>query len=323
MNWRDLRAREALRSRLERRAFFVDAIRSFFRDRGFLEVETPYLQPCPNLDYGVDPLRVGSRFLHTSPEYGMKRLLAAGFEAIFQICRVFRDERPGPLHLVEFDMLEWYRCGRDYRWLIEVSWELVSEVAGVFGKHDFSYRDRKASLSGYRIFSIEDFFVEELGASLSELEGLSDIVSFARSLGVAPDEESWENTFHLIYLNLIEPEIARMPVPVYVVDYPARLAAMSALRKEKPWLCERVELLLCGVELMNGYTELVDAKEQRRRLLLEAERRGWGEEVVDGDFIEAVSLMPPAAGAAFGLDRFFMLIEGADSLSEVVFGYDG
>ncbi len=296
-------------------------VRSFFTERGFLEVETPYLQRYPNLDPNVGFLRLCSgEFLHTSPEYGMKKLLAAGFESIFQICRVFRDDEQDALHLREFTMLEWYAVGKDYHWLIEFAMDLLLELAERWGVLCVSYREREAVLNGdYEIFSLERAFLEAFGVSIADAQELEALVSLAKAKGVPYDRESWYNTFHLIYLNLFEPEIAKKNVPVFVVDYPECMAAMASLRRDRPWLAERVELVVCGVELMNGYTELTDAKEQERRLSFEAKRLGLGEVAVDRDFIEAVSVMPSCAGAALGMDRLFMLFEGKDSLDGVTF----
>ena len=322
MNWRELEGDGVLRSLLERRALFLSSVRDFFGSRGFLEVETPYLQRHPNLDPNVHPLKAGDFFLHTSPEYGMKRLLAAGFERIYQICRVFRREIVDDLHLPEFTMVEWYGKDEDYRWLMELSLDLLGYLARSFSVDGFCYRGRRATLDGYRVFSFEDAFVERFGVSIKEVLEVDAIVELARSSGVPCDEESWENTFNLIYLNIFEPEVADSPVPVFLLDYPACMAAMARLRDDKPWLSERVELVVCGVELMNGYSELDDPHELRRRLEAEATKRGMDpSEAVDEDFLEAVPLMGKAAGAALGLDRLFMLLVGEESLGRVVFGW--
>ncbi len=320
MRWQDLRQSEALRLVLRRRALFIDVLRSFFKERGFLEVETPYLQRFPNLDANVEPFEVDGLWLHTSPEYGMKKLLAAGFDRIFQICRVFRRETPGPLHLQEFDMLEWYERGRGYMWLVEFTFELLMAIADALGYRGFRFRDREATLKDYALVSLEEEFVRRFGVSIGELSGIDEIVKLARILGVPFDERSWDNTFNLIFLNLIEPEIARVDVPVFVVDYPAPMAAMARLRRDKPYLCERVELFICGVEVANGYGELSDSEVQRERLLKEAENRGLEPcDAVDEDFLSALPFMGEAAGCALGVDRLFMLFEGLDALDGCVF----
>ena len=320
MKWRELKRNKALRHILERRAFFISCIRNFFKEKGFLEVETPYLQPFPNLDPNIEPLMADTYFLHTSPEYGMKKLLAAGFDAIFQICRVFRRERIDRLHLVEFTMLEWYKKNKDYRWLIEFSFELLRHLAERMGVDKLKFGSKEAKLEDYRIVSLEEEFLKRFGVSIGELDSVEKIVSLAKSLGVPFDGESWENTFNLIYLNVIEPDIARSSVPVFVVDYPASMSAMARLRRDRPFLCERVELVVCGVELMNGYSELTDPKEQKMRLLHEASKRtNDPERFVDEDFVDAVGQMGEAAGAALGVDRLFMLFEGVDDIRRTVF----
>ena len=250
----------------------------------------------------------------------MKKLLAAGFDAIFQICRVFRREKVDRLHLMEFTMLEWYRKNKDYHWLIEFSFELLRYLAERAGVEKLKFGAREASLTDYKVVSLEKEFLSRFGVSIEELGSVDEIVSLAKRLKVPYDDESWENTFHLIYLNVIEPDIARSPVPVYIVDYPASMAAMARLRRGKPFLCERVELVICGVELMNGYSELTDPEEQKRRLLHEASKRTDDpERFVDGDFVDAVGQMGDAAGAALGVDRLFMLFEGLDDIRKTVF----
>lgn len=248
----------------------------------------------------------------------MKKLLAAGFDKIYQLCRVFRDDPEDDLHLKEFTMLEWYCVGKDYRWLIEFTLELLGYLSKRWDKKEVHFRDRKASLEGiYEVFSFEKAFQARFSVSIKDLDSLETLVELAKSYNIPFDERSWENTFHLIYLNCFEPEIARKEVPVFVIDYPSKMAAMAKLRKDKPWLAERVELMICGVELMNGYSELNDQKEQYERLLRESLKAGLTEKAVDEDFIEAVAQMPDAAGAALGIERLFMLFEGKDSIKEV------
>ncbi len=321
MNWRKLRESEALRSVLERRAFFVDLIREFFIKSGFLEVETPYLQKFPNLDANVSPIKTEDGFfLHTSPEYSMKKLLAAGFDRIFQLCKVFRKERKDTLHLKEFLMLEWYRKGKDYMWLVNFSMTLLTWLSSRMRVKEVSFRGRKAHLGRYEIFSFEEAFKKHFGVSIADVYDTPSIVELAQGLGVPYDSVDWENTFNLIYLNVFEPELARKECVVFLVDYPSKMAAMAKIKEDKPYLCQRVEMMICGVEIMNGYSELTDPVEQRTRLTTEALKKfGMADPYVDEDFLDAIAVMGECAGAALGVDRLFMLFEGASSLEEVVF----
>lgn len=287
-------------------------MRDFFFKEGFLEVETPYLQEAPNLDPNVELFRVeGGLYLHTSPEYQMKRLLGAGSGDIFQICRVFRKDPVTPHHRREFTMVEWYRVGRDYRVVMDDVRDLILFLAQDLGVGTLlRVGGRRVDLSGeWYTFSISQAFREFAGVDPLDMDGgelreYLGIKGFQVSRG-----DSWETCFHYLFVAEVEPALARLDGPVFLYHYPASLSVMARLSPEDPRVCERVELYLGGVELMNGYTELTDPEEQRRRLEEEVRRRG-GAWPLDEGLLEAISCMPPSAGAALGFDRLLAVLMG-------------
>jgi len=299
---------------LRNRSRFLSLIRGFFAERGFWEVETAYLRRFPGLDPNVFSVKTELGFLHTSPEYGMKKLLGMGADAIFQLCKVFRREEEDELHRVEFTMLEWYKKGKDYRWLIEFSYELLLFLAERLGVDEVEYRGRRVRLTeGYELFSLDELFGSFFGKPFTEIEE-SELCELAASFGYHRFC-AWEEAFLFLYVDRIEPFIALQKRPVYLVDFPLGLSPMAKAKTDKP-VAERVELVIAGVEIMNGYSELTDPVEQRRRLLALA---GGKEELIDSELIELLGGIKDAAGAAIGVDRLFMLYDGKNSLEEVCF----
>jgi len=299
---------------LRNRSRFLSLIRDFFAERGFWEVETAYLRRFPGLDPNVFSVKTELGFLHTSPEYGMKKLLGMGADAIFQLCKVFRKEEEDELHRVEFTMLEWYKKGKDYRWLIEFSYELLLFLAERLGVDEVEYRGRRVRLTeGYELFSLDELFGSFFGKPFTEIEE-SELLKLAASFGYRRFC-AWEEAFLFLYVDRIEPFIALQERPVYLVDFPLGLSPMAKAKTDKP-VAERVELVIAGVEIMNGYSELTDPVEQRRRLLALA---GGKEELIDSELIELLGGIKDAAGAAIGVDRLFMLYDGKNSLEEVCF----
>ncbi len=289
----------------------LDLVRRYFLSWGFMEVETPYLQEAPNLDPYVEPFLVdGGLFLHTSPEYQMKKILAAGTGNIFQICRVFRKDPSAPWHRREFTMLEWYRVNRDYRVLMEDARNLVLYIIEGLGLKPFiwSIKGIKVSLEGeWPSFTISEAFREFAGIDplkMDECQLRGHLLSEGLKVSA---QDSWETCFHYLFVDQVEPALGKMDRPVFLYNYPASLSVMARLSPQDPRLCERVELYMGGVELMNGYSELTQPKEQRERL--EAERKArmvsWP---LDEELLEALNSMPPAAGASIGLDRLLTVV---------------
>lgn len=324
-----------LREAVRARARLAAAVRGHLAARGYEEVETPCLVPAPGMEPHIAAFEtrfVAERggpgeglWLHTSPEYAMKRLLARGLPRIFQLARVFRNGELSPHHNPEFTMLELYRAGTDYRGIMEDLEELVGacalalcaghEVCGPAGALDLS--------PPFERRSVADAFRARAGIDLAACGGSGErLAAAARAAGLdpGPPGEAFDDVFFRIFLERVEPGLGAAR-PVYLVDWPAPLAALARLKPGDPGLAERFELYAGGLELANGFSELTDASEQRRRLLAEREQRrrlGRPLHPVDERFLADLSRMPPAGGVALGFDRLLMLLTGARSIEEVL-----
>jgi lysyl-tRNA synthetase class 2 len=324
--WRRLADGELPWEALRARARILEGIRRFFRDRGFLEVDTPAAQRFPNIDPNIFPVRVedpagnASRlYLHTSPELAMKKLLAAGSGDIFFLGKVYRDREGSPLHAPEFTMLEWYRVGGQAGDVMRDVEELLLALAREgTGRDTLSRGGREIPLSApWPRWELDDAFRELLGAGMTDEAGLREALS---RRGSRPGrDESWEDLFFRALLDVVEPAAAARGA-CFLTGYPAALGAMARRRPGRPEMAERFEGFAGGVELVNGYEELTDAGEQEERLAMVAERhrRGTGQELpVDPGFLEALRRgLPPCAGAALGVDRLVMLLLGNDDIAD-------
>lgn len=293
--------RAARRAALETRARILQSIRAFFIDQGFCEVETPVRIPAPAPERHIDAPPCAGGFLQTSPELAMKRLLAAGFPKIFQLCRVFREGERGGLHLPEFTLLEWYRADADYAALMADCEGLFRRVAADLGVSRLTRRGVEADLD----LPWERLTVRE---------------AFARHAGISPEAALEAGGFDERLAMDVEPRLGH-PAPLFLCDYPASQAALARLKPDDPTLAERVELYVAGVELANGFSELTDPAEQRARFLRERDdRAGAGAAVypLPEPFLRDLAHMPPSAGMALGIDRLVMLFCGAQEVSEVV-----
>ncbi len=280
-------------------------LRAFFAARGVLEVETPLLSRGTVTDPAQSPIPCGERWLQTSPEYAMKRLLAAGSGPIYQVCKAFRGGEAGPRHNPEFTMLEWYRPGFDLRELMDEVAELVLAVLG----------DRPVELLSYGELFRRELDLDPHLAATSELEACA-----RQHLDYSGGDESRDTWLDLLFSHLLEPRLAGL---VFVYDYPASQAALAQLhRVDDLEVAQRFELFVDGVELANGYLELTDAAEQRRRFEADnAVLRGRGESPrpLDEGLLEAMeSGLPDCAGVALGLDRLLMAQLGAGDIREVL-----
>lgn len=285
------------------RARLYAALRAWFAGAGFLEVETPALVPLPGLEPHIDPFAVGGRWLHTSPEYAMKRLLAdPGCPPIFQLCKVFRDEAPSQTHNPEFTMLELYRPGADSLQLMRDTEAALAAAGGLFAR------------TPYQRLTVREAMQQHAGVDWTQHR---DAASFAKAGGVrATPGDGWDDVFFRIFLDRVEP---RLQAPTFITEYPASMASLARVRGD---VAERVELYARGVELGNGFSELTDAEEQRARLIDEQrQRKAAGRPVfaLDEKFLAAVGRMPPCSGIAVGLDRVLMLLVGAASIADVLF----
>jgi elongation factor P--(R)-beta-lysine ligase len=294
---------------LRARARALRAVRELFEERAFVEVETPAAVPSPGLDVHLDAFEVpGAGYLITSPEYQMKRLLAGGIPRCFQVCHCFRREEVGQRHNPEFTMLEWYRAFAGVEEVMADTEALVRRVASALGAGS------TIEAAGLRV---------DLAAPFERLP-VAD--AFARWAGVPRDEaialaSADEDRFFRILVDQVEPALARVPHPVFLVEYPAPMASLARLAPHDPRVAERFELYVAGVELCNGFGELTDPAEQRARLLHDQEaRRQAGKPVypIDERFLAALEEgMPPSAGNALGLDRLIALGLGTDRIGAV------
>ncbi len=292
---------QQIRGNLERRARLLAAVRAFFEAAGYLEVETPVRIPTVAPEAHIDPLAADGWFLHTSPELAMKRLLAAGYPRIFQICRCFRREERGSRHLPEFTLLEWYTAHADYRHMMAQTEALVRHAAlGVNGKRELAIRGR----------------VIDLAASFDRI---TVDAAFARWAGGTPEDALAEGRFDERVGLEIEPRLG-WKRPVFLYDYPAACAALARLRPDRPTVAERFELYIGGIEVCNGFSELIDTDEQRRRFKAERDlRRRDGRTLspMPEPFLAALADIPPAAGNALGIDRLAMLLADTTAIDDV------
>ncbi len=301
-------------TQLHARAKLLADIRRFFADRGVLEVETPLLCRAGVTDPAVEPLRVergesvsAPRYLQTSPEYAMKRLLAAGSGPIYQIERAFRDGEAGARHNPEFTLLEWYRPGFDHQQLMAESADLVRHCIG----------DRPLNQRSYRDLFRETLGLDPFAASLEELEGTAR--RHVDVGGLSGDRDLW---LDLLMTHLIEPELAALGL-CFVYDYPASMAALSKVEEvDGEQVGRRFELYVDGIELANGYCELTDPSEQRSRFERDNCRRrehGLPEHPLDEALLAALEHgLPECSGIALGVDRLLMLATGAGDIRQVL-----
>lgn len=326
------------RTRLETRARIIAAIRGFFRDRDFLEVDTPALQVSPGLEPHLVAFRTElhepgatrgtTLYLHTSPEFTMKKLLVAGIERSFQLARVFRNAERSATHHPEFTMLEWYRAGATYEALMDDCEALLAAV-GVLTSAAFAWQGRACDprQPAERI-SVADAFARETGIDILATApdphhpSLERLATAARPLGIAPRPgDRWDDLFFRIFLDHVEPKLG-LGRPTILTEYPVSMAALARPKPGDGRVCERFELYVAGLELANAFSELTDAAEQRRRFAADMDLKAarYGERYpVDEDFLAALEYgMPPSAGIALGVDRLVMLATGAERIDDVL-----
>ena len=284
------------------RARMTRAIRRFFQERDFLEVETPLRIPAPAPESHIDAVASGEWFLHTSPELCMKRLLAAGFPRIFQLCKCFRAGERGDRHLPEFTILEWYRGGTDYLTLMDDCEALVREAAADLGSGStLLWQGRAIRLDG----PWERITVRE---------------AFARYTTTTAAEALRTDRFDEILTAEVEPRLGAGR-PVFLYEYPAELGALARVKEGDPGIAERFELYIAGMEMANAFSELTDPLEQRRRFAAaDRDRRRSGKlpYPMPEPFLSALPQMPPSAGIALGVDRLAMLFADKRRIDEVV-----
>ena len=313
------------------------AVRAHFAARDFVEAETACLQVSPGNEAHLSAFATeavgadGSRaplYLHTSPEFACKKLLAAGEPRLFSLARVFRNRERGPLHHPEFTMLEWYRAGEAYGTLMQDCADLLRLAADVAGAARFTWRGRAADpFAEPERLSLAEAFDRHAGIDLlatvspsgeTDRDGLAAAVARV-GLRVAADD-SWADLFSRVLVAKVEPELG-LGRPTILCEYPISEAALARPSPADPRVAERFELYCCGVELANAFGELTDPDEQRRRFAAEmaVKQAVYGETYpVDEDFLSALAAMPEASGSALGFDRLVMLAVGARRIEDVL-----
>jgi len=320
---------------LAARSAVAKAVRAWFDEQGFIEVETGILQVSPGNETHLHAPRTElkdsagqgvARYLRTSPEFAAKKLLAAGEQKIFELARVFRDRERGDLHLPEFTMLEWYRADATYDAVMADSIVIIAHAAQATGIGRFSFRGRTADpFAEPELLTVAAAFDRLAGIDLlaTVRGGDGDRAMLADAAGGKVrilDDDTWSDIFSKVLVEHIEPHLGQGRLTV-LFEYPAPEAALARTKPSDPRVAERFEIYACGVELANGFGELTDAAEQRRRFTqaMDEKQRRYGERYpLDEDFLAAVAQMPQASGVALGFDRLVMLASGAAKIDQVV-----
>ncbi|MCL2673103.1 MAG: EF-P lysine aminoacylase EpmA [Alphaproteobacteria bacterium] len=309
---------------LSKRQAVIETIRGFFKQRDFLEVDTPALQTSPGLEVHlhafktrfVDPYgqRDMDYMLHTSPEFTMKKLLVAGLPRIYSMGKVWRNNERSALHHPEFTMLEWYRAGVDYNAIMQDTKDLVTACYGACGA-DIAKE--------WEYLTVADAFEKYAGIDILATD--YDVAKLRQDAGRAgvsfSPQDSWDDIYYRIMMDKIEPFLG-FSAPTFLCEYPIRMAALSRPKPGNPAVAERVELYIDGLELANGFSELTDWAVQLERFQEEVreKQRGYGEAYpIDMDFIDALKHgMPQCSGIALGVDRLVMAICKAHSIEDVL-----
>ncbi|RTE88641.1 MULTISPECIES: EF-P lysine aminoacylase EpmA [Bradyrhizobium] len=320
---------------LRARGAMTGAIRGFFAEQGFVEVETSILQVSPGNETHLHAPRTelmrpdgsrASRYLRTSPEFACKKLLAAGETQIFELARVFRDRERGDLHLPEFTMLEWYRAGASYDAIMADTVVVIARAAQATGIGTFCFRGRTADpFAEPELLTVagafERFAGIDLLSTISGSEGNRAALAAAADGRVRIEEDdTWSDIFSKVLVEHVEPHLGQGRLTI-LFEYPSPEAALARVKADDPRVAERFEVYACGVELANGFGELTDAEEQRKRFtesMTEKQRRYGEAYPLDEDFLAAVAAMPEASGVALGFDRLVMLASGASRIDQVV-----
>jgi lysyl-tRNA synthetase class 2 len=324
-----------IRPFLTARGAIAKAVRAWFDEQGFVEVETGILQVSPGNEThlhaprtelaGADGARA-TRYLRTSPEFACKKLLAAGEQRIFEFARVFRDRERGDLHLPEFTMLEWYRADASYDAVMADSVVVVAHAAQATGIGRFSFRGSTADpFAEPELLTVAAAFDRFAGVDLLSTVTAGDgdraaLAAAAKARVRITDDDTWSDIFSKILVEHVEPNLGQGRLTV-LFEYPAPEAALARAKPSDPRVAERFEVYACGVELANGFGELTDPAEQRHRftLAMDEKQRRYGERYpLDEDFLAAMAQMPEASGIALGFDRLVMLASGAVRLDQVV-----
>lgn len=319
----------------------INLIRQFFNQNGFCEVETPLLVKSPDASPYIEVFETKinshpekpSAYLTPSPEFFMKKLLASGYKNIYQICKAFRDEwnDRSPLHNPEFTIIEWYRTNANYQHIMKDCENLANFIyqklhrKKLHSKNILIYQGKEIDISPpWEKISIKELFLKYARVNLDEFLSIENARKIASLKGYKIEKNTtWEQIYHQIFLNEIEPNFASLDKPIFIYDYPTILAALSKKKKSDPRYAERFEFYIAGIEVGNAFSELTDWQEQERRLIDDVkERKKTKMKIFDYDheFIEMLKAgMPETGGIAVGIDRLVMFFSNARNIDEVIF----
>ncbi|MCX6779617.1 MAG: EF-P lysine aminoacylase EpmA [Candidatus Magasanikbacteria bacterium] len=333
-SWIEIKDNPRLKKIYETRLQILRLIREFFWSQNFVEAETPialhlpgqepYLNPMP-VEF-LDPrLESHKFFLRTSPEYALKKLLATGYEKVFEIGKCFRNEESfGGTHNPEFTMIEWYRAPGTYLDFMDDTEKLFKYVGEKLSIGILKYKENEIDLANtWQRITVKDLWKKYLNVNLDDYLEIEPMKKLVSGLGYqVSDSDEYEDLFYKIFLNKIETQLGQ-DVPTFVYDYPAQLCSLSKKCEDDARYAQRAELYIGGLELANGFGELVDARAQKDNLEKDKALRArlnrpiWS---VDPDFIAALeSGIKPAGGIALGVDRMVLLFTGALDINEVIF----
>lgn len=331
-NWEKIRQNQKLKEIQIQRSKINNLIRDFFAERGFIEMQTPALVKCAGQEPYLSPVKAiieddrnkkYKGFLITSPEYSLKKLLAAGFDKIFEMAKVFRsNESFGGIHNPEFTMLEWYRTNSNYNQIMKDTEELIYFLAKKMkGSGIISYQRQKINLAlPWPRITVKSLFQKYAGINLDKAKTLKNFKKQIKNKNYLKFDD-WNDIFYLIFLNEIEPNFPK-DRPIIVYDYPLPQASLARKKSEKSFYAERFEVYIGGMELANAFSELTDAKEQDKRFKEERSLRKKmrGNDIdIDKDLIHALELhIPPSGGIALGVERLQMILLDAKDINEIL-----
>ncbi len=324
----DLIVNEAVRETFRKRAKIVESVRRFLSGKGFLEVETPMMQPIPG-GATAKPFRTHHNaldmnlFLRIAPELYLKRLLVGGFERVFELNRNFRNEGISTQHNPEFTMLEFYQAYATYEDLMTLTEELFVEIAGAVngGELEVEYQGMTIDLTPpWKRYSLMEALTRLGNIPREALEDLEKTAEVARSMGIQTEKfEGHGKLLTKIFDVAVEPELIQ---PTFITHYPVEVSPLSRRNEHDPGLTDRFELFIAGREMANAFSELNDPRDQRQRFQSQLEARDAGDEEaheMDDDYLRALEYgMPPAAGEGIGIDRVVMLFTDSLSIRDVI-----
>jgi len=333
-NWKKLRSHEFNWTTLKKRNKIIKAMRLFFDNNGFMEVDPPFLTPFPTLDSNIHSLSSNvldsngkqyTFYLHTSPEHSMKKLLAAGADKIYFLGKVFRDRECTAMHNPEFTMLEWYRANASYEDIMKDAEQLIASVSEqVLGQTSLMFGSKNFDLTRpFQRMTLRDLVFQNAKIDLYLNNTMDDLRNALKQNKVSfQEDEDWETLFSRLFLEKIEPDLG-IPKPTFVIDYPISMGLMAKRKSHQPDWVERVELYIASVELANGYGELQDSQEQKERFQMEQKKRLEETGIkypIDVELLDALEKgIPPSAGMALGVDRLVMLFMDKHNIEDVLF----